>query len=185
MENPQTPPEAAADPSSPARARGLRGAARGVLPASPGKLRFLRGGWSLREGWRVPVVRQLTRFTGVGIVCTLSSLALYALCRPWLGAQTANAVALIITSVMNTSLNRRFTFRVRGTAKLAQDHLNGLVALAVALLLTAGSLEGLHWVQPSADVAAELWTTTIAGWVATAVRFSLLRHWIFRRARNA
>lgn len=185
MENPQTPPEAAADRTVPGSPRGLRGAAKAVLAGSLGKLRPARGGWSLRESWRVPVVRQLTRFTGVGVVCTLSSLALYALCRPWLGAQTANAVALIITSVMNTSLNRRFTFRVRGTAKLAQDHLNGLVALAVALLLTAGSLEGLHWVQPSASVAAELWTTTVAGWVATAVRFSLLRHWIFRRARNA
>lgn len=185
MENPQTPPEAPADRSAPASARGPRGAARVGLPASLGKRWPPRGGWSLRKSWGVPVVRQLTRFTGVGVVCTLSSLTLYALCRPWLGAQAANAAALIITSVMNTSLNRRFTFRVRGTAKLAQDHLNGLVALAVALLLTAGSLEGLHWVKPSADVAAELWTTTIAGWIATAVRFSLLRHWIFRRARDA
>ncbi|MDR6623663.1 GtrA family protein [Sinomonas atrocyanea] len=185
MENPQTPPEAPVDHSGPASARGLRGAVRAMRPVSLPRLWPLRPGWSLRKSWRVPVVRQLTRFTGVGVVCTLSSLALYALCRPWLGAQTANAVALIITSVMNTSLNRRFTFLVRGTAKLAQDHLNGLVALAVALLLTAGSLEGLHWVEPNAGVVAELWTTTIAGWVATAVRFSLLRHWIFRRARSA
>jgi putative flippase GtrA len=135
--------------------------------------------------WRVPLARQLTRFTGVGIVCTLSSLALFALCRPWLGAQAANAVALILTSVMNTGLNRRFTFRVRGAERLAKDHLNGLVAMAVALALTSGSLAVLHWVDPSAGVVAELWTTTVAGWAATAVRFALLRLWIFRRARDA
>src|SRR5688500_16276593 len=56
---------------------------------------------------RFPVIRQLIRFTGVGIVCTATSLALYALLRPLLGPQLANAAALIITSVMNTALNRR------------------------------------------------------------------------------
>lgn len=170
MENPQTPPEAPA-----ARFR-EKGSPRGILA--------LAGG-GVRSAWQLAVLRQLTRFTGVGLVCTISSLALYALCRPWLGAQAANAVALILTSVMNTALNRRFTFKVRGSSGLAQDHLNGLVALAVALVLTAGSLEGLRWVNPSAGVATELWTTTVAGWVATAARFSLLRHWIFRRARDA
>nr|WP_245827976.1 GtrA family protein [Sinomonas mesophila] len=135
--------------------------------------------------WRVPLVRQLTRFAGVGVVCTAASLALYALCRPWLGAQAANAVALVLTSVMNTGLNRRFTFKVRGPGRLAQDHLHGLLALAVALALTAGSLAALHWLVPEADVAQELWTTTIAGWAATVVRFVLLRNWVFRRARDA
>ena len=139
----------------------------------------------LGSAWTHPLVRQLTRFTGVGIVCTISSLALYALCRPWLGPQLANAIALIATSVMNTSLNRRFTFRITERRGLAQDHFNGLVAMGVALLLTSGSLWVLLWANPTAGVAVELWTTTIAGWVATAVRFSLLRHWIFRRARNA
>lgn len=173
MENPQAQPEARTETAPTAQYRAGLGrvgaAATGVL----------------RRAWRVPVARQLARFTGVGIVCTVSSLALYALCRPWLGAQAANAVALIVTSVMNTALNRRFTFKVHGSSKLAQDHLNGLVAMAVALALTSGSLAVLHWLDPAAGVVAELWATTIAGWVATAVRFSLLRHWIFRRARNA
>lgn len=173
MDNPFTPPEARPDSALLEPDRAGLGAVR---------LRAVRG---LRSAWGAPVLRQLTRFTGVGIVCTLSSLALYALCRPFLGAQSANAVALIVTSLMNTALNRRYTFKVRGPGRLAQDHVNGLVALAVALVLTGGSLEALHWANPSADVTAELWTTTVAGWVATAVRFSLLRHWIFRRARDA
>ena len=154
----------------------LAGSPPAARPAAPTPARRPRS---------VPLARQLARFTGVGIVCTLSSLALFALCRPWLGAQAANAVALILTSVMNTGLNRRFTFRVRGAERLAKDHLNGLVAMAVALALTSGSLAVLHWVDPSAGVVAELWTTTVAGWAATAVRFALLRLWIFRRARDA
>lgn len=134
--------------------------------------------------YRFPVVRQLVRFTGVGIICTATSLALYALLRPWLGPQLANAVALILTSLMNTALNRRLTFRIAGQGRMARDHLNGVIVIAVALAITGGSLGVLHWVNPEATVADELWTTTLSGFLATAVRFTMLRHWIFRRARH-
>src|SRR6478735_1661363 len=137
-----------------------------------------------RGALRYPVVRQLIRFTGVGIVCTLTSLALYALSRPWLGAQPANAAALILTSFMNTALNRRLTFKITERRRMKRDHLNGLIVILVALLITGGSLAVLHWVNPGATVAEELWTTTLSGFAATAVRFTVLRHWIFRRARH-
>ncbi|BCW71909.1 GtrA family protein [Arthrobacter sp. NicSoilB8] len=133
---------------------------------------------------RYPVVRQLIRFTGVGIVCTLTSLALYALSRPWLGPQPANAAALILTSFMNTALNRRLTFKITERRRMKRDHLNGLIVILVALLITGGSLAILHWLRPEATVADELWTTTLSGFAATAVRFTMLRHWIFRRARH-
>jgi putative flippase GtrA len=133
---------------------------------------------------RFPAVRQLLRFTGVGIVCTVTSLALYTLLRPWLGPQLANAAALIITSVMNTALNRRLTFKIAGRGKIARDHLSGLVVIVIALVITGGSLGVLHWLNPDATMSDELWTTTLSGFLATAVRFALLRHWIFRRARH-
>ncbi|MGO4855943.1 GtrA family protein [Arthrobacter sp. 2MCAF14] len=133
---------------------------------------------------RYPVVRQLIRFTGVGIICTVTSLALYALFRSWMGPQPANAAALIITSLMNTALNRRLTFKISGNRKRARDHLNGLIVIAVALVITGGSLGVLHALRPEATLAEDLWTTTLSGFVATAVRFTMLRHWIFRRARH-
>jgi putative flippase GtrA len=133
---------------------------------------------------RFPVVRQLIRFTGVGIVCTATSLALYAVLRPWLGPQLANAAALVVTSLMNTALNRRLTFKITEQRRMARDHVNGMFVIAVALVLTGGSLGVLHWLNPDATVGDELWTTTLSGFAATAVRFSMLRHWIFRRARH-
>lgn len=133
---------------------------------------------------KYPVVRQLLRFTGVGVVCTASSLAIYALLRPWIDPQLANAVALILTSLMNTALNRRLTFKITGRKKRAQDHLSGVIVIGIALIITGGSLGVLHLFRPDATVAEELWTTTLSGFVATAVRFTLLRHWIFRRARH-
>lgn len=140
---------------------------------------------SVQGAVRRPVIRQLVRFTGVGVICTTASLGLYTALRlPW-GPHSANAVALIATSILNTSLNRRFTFRIRERRGLLQDHANGLVAMFIALVLTSGSLWALQWAAPSAGLAEELWTTTAAGWVATAARFLLLRFWIFRRAQDA
>ncbi|WP_445154023.1 GtrA family protein [Arthrobacter sp. Hor0625] len=143
----------------------------------PGRLRH-------RGVLRYPVVRQLLRFTGVGVICTVTSLALYAFLRPWIGAQPANAVALVLTSLMNTALNRRLTFKITERHRMKRDHLNGIIVILVALLITGGSLGVLHWINPDATVADELWTTTLSGFLATAVRFTLLRHWIFRRARH-
>ncbi|MCX2746669.1 GtrA family protein [Arthrobacter sp. MI7-26] len=133
---------------------------------------------------RYPVVRQLVPFTGVGIICTATSLALYALFRPWMGPQLANAAALTITSLMNTALNRRLTFKITGNRKRTRDHLNGLIVIAVALVITGGSLGVLHAFRPNATLTEDLWTTTLSGFFATAVRFTMLRHWIFRRARH-
>src|SRR4029453_207851 len=133
---------------------------------------------------KYPVVRQLLRFTGVGILCTASSLGLYALLRPWIDPQPANAVALIVTSLMNTALNRRLTFKISGSRKRGQDHMHGLIVIGIALVITGGSLGILHLIRPEATVSEELWTTTLSGFVATGVRFTLLRHWIFRRARH-
>ncbi|MEE9096837.1 GtrA family protein [Pseudarthrobacter phenanthrenivorans] len=133
---------------------------------------------------RFPVIRQLIRFSGVGVVCTAASLGIYALLRPWLGAQLANAVALILTSLLNTALNRRLTFKIAGHQRRTRDHLNGLVVIGVALVITGSSLGVLHWFNPGATVGDELVATTLSGFLATAVRFSMLRHWIFRRARH-
>jgi putative flippase GtrA len=153
----------------------------GAVPAVPSHDRRRRH----RGVLRYPVVRQLLRFTGVGVFCTLTSLAVYAFLRPYLGAQPANASALVLTSLLNTALNRRLTFKITERDRRKRDHLNGLVVILVALLITGGSLGILHWINPGASVADELWTTTLSGFVATAVRFTLLRHWIFRRARHS
>ncbi|MFJ4168660.1 GtrA family protein [Paenarthrobacter sp. NPDC089714] len=154
--------------------------ATGLRPSPPAKPPRKRH----RGLFKYPVVRQLIRFTGVGIMCTASSLGIYALLRPWIDPQLANAVALILTSLMNTALNRRLTFKITGGKKRAQDHLNGVIVIVIALFITGGSLGVLHLFRPDATVSEELWTTTLSGFVATAVRFTLLRHWIFRRARH-
>jgi len=128
---------------------------------------------------------QIGRFTVVGVLCTAASIGLYALLRPSVGPQWANALALVSTSILNTALNRAATFRIQGSHGAARDHVRGLLVMGIAWVITASSLVLLHWIQPEATVTEELWTTTLAGFLATVVRFTLFRQWIFRRARNA
>jgi putative flippase GtrA len=81
----------------------------------------------------------------------------------------------VVTAIANTAANRRLTFGVRGTRGLLRDHAGGLVAFAVALVLTNTAIAGLVLVKPPPSLALEITTLTAANAIATIVRFLLLR----------
>jgi putative flippase GtrA len=117
----------------------------------------------------------------IGAVARPSFLALlYLLLQGVLGAQGANFTALLVTAVANTWANRRFTFAIRGPEKAATHQFQGLIVFAIAWIITSGSLVALNALVPDAPTAVELVTLTVANLVATALRFVLLRRWVFR-----
>jgi putative flippase GtrA len=127
---------------------------------------------------------QLVRFAVVGVVSTVAYLALFLLLRGPLGAQWANAAALLLTAIGNTAVNRRHTFGVRGHADRIRHQLQGLVVFAVGLTLTAGSLAALHALAPGASRALEVTVLVLANLGATLVRFLLFRSWVFSGSRE-
>jgi len=123
---------------------------------------------------------QLVRFASIGVVSTVAYLLLYLAFRGITGAQVANAAALLVTAVANTAANRRITFGVTGRDGALRHHAQGLLVFGVALAVTAASLGILNTVtQPSGPV--ELIALVVANLAATALRFVLLRGWVFRR----
>ncbi|MFU8876084.1 glycosyltransferase [Micromonospora sp. SL4-19] len=126
---------------------------------------------------QVPVglPRQLVRFAAIGVASTLAYLALFVLARGPLGAQPANLLALLVTAVGNTAANRRLTFGVTGRRHAGRHHLQGLVAFALGLALTSGSLALLHAGSGSPPGVLELVVLVAANLAATALRFTLLR----------
>lgn len=134
---------------------------RGPLPAAPA---------------RVPagLPRQLVRFAAVGVASTFAYLLLFLLARGPLGAQPANLLALLLTAVANTAANRRLTFGVSGRRHAGRHHLQGLLAFALGLALTSGSLAALH-AATRPGRALELTVLVAANLAATALRFLLLR----------
>ncbi|MFQ6393611.1 glycosyltransferase [Nocardia sp. KC 131] len=154
-----------------------RALATGTLPLE--ELRRAIGREPLVAGVPLGMVGQLVRFAIVGALSTLAYLLLYVVLQPFIGAQTANFLALLITAVANTAANRAFTFGVRGSSGAVSHQFQGLVIFGIGLALTSGSLYALHHWAPGATVHLELFVLVMANLIATLTRFVGLR-WVFR-----
>jgi putative flippase GtrA len=102
----------------------------------------------------------------------------------WLGAQTANLIALLVTAIGNTAANRRYTFGIAHRNNVARHHVEGLIVFGIALGITSGALAVLHTVAPEPGRWVEATVLVLANLLATAVRFVLLRGWVFHPRRN-
>jgi putative flippase GtrA len=137
------------------------------------------------EGVPIGLPRQLARFAAIGVVSTLAYLALFALLRTGLPAQTANFVALLATAVANTAANRRLTFGITGRRHAGRHQVQGLIVFTLGLALTSGSLLLLHELKPTPPTTVELMVLVVANLLATLLRFVLLRLWMFHRTSAA
>ena len=137
--------------------------------------------WGLTPG----LVRQLGIFSAIGVASTVAYVLLYLLLRGGLGAQAANAIALLVTAAANTAANRRLTFGLRGQASWARQQVEGLIVFALGLAVTSGSLVALEAATDRPGRGLEVTVLVIANALATVLRFLLFRHWVFhpRRAR--
>jgi putative flippase GtrA len=106
-------------------------------------------------------------------------VVLFAQLRGLGSAQMANAVALLVTAVVNTAVNRRLTFGVRGRKGAGRAQLQGLLVLGIGLVLTSGSLAVLHATTSRPTRAVEVAVLVVASATATVLRFALLRGWAF------
>ncbi|MGO4343742.1 glycosyltransferase [Pedococcus sp. 2YAF34] len=159
----------------------------------------LRGVWRVRRalaGGRLPVEdiarrlgrgtagtrtwQQLQRFAVVGVLSTLVHLGPFAALRSGgTGAQAANLVALLVATVANTALNRRWTFGVHGRGAV-RHQAQGLALFGVTWLLTAGGLGLLHLLATTPATAAQTAVVALATALSTVLRFVAMRTWMFR-----
>ncbi|WP_412098613.1 glycosyltransferase [Mycolicibacterium iranicum] len=158
----------------------LRGFATGTIPVNTIAAQLGESRDSAAPG---SLLRQAVRFAAVGVASTVAYIVLFILLQPWAGAQMANLTALLVTAVGNTAANRRFTFGVRKRSQLARHHVEGLFVFGVALTITSGALGILHATVASPHHLVELAVLVAANLVATAVRFVLLRGWVFHPRR--
>ncbi len=160
---------------------------------------ILRVGWALLRG-RVPLAEvparlgrtteagaagamgsQIALFAVIGVFSTLAYAVLYLLLRGAMSSFWANATALVVTAVANTSANRRITFGVRGRRHALRHQAQGLGILGVGLAVTTGSLWLLHTTSPGSGAVAEMVVLTAANLFVTVMRFVVMRVWVFAR----
>jgi putative flippase GtrA len=161
--------------------RMLRGFADGSIPVNTIAAQLGSSWLAAAPG---SLFRQAVRFGAIGLASTAAYLLLFLLMQGWAGAQAANLIALLVTAIGNTAANRRFTFGVGGRANVTRHHLEGLVVFGIALGITSGALAALHVFVAQPHHMVELAVLVIANLVATAVRFVLLRGWVFHPRRS-
>ncbi len=128
------------------------------------------------------LMNQLVRFGAIGVISTLAYLAIFLVLRSTMSAQGANLIAVLTTTLANTSLNRRFTFRIVGRHRLARHQLQGLIIFGLALALTSTALFLAHAADENPTKSVEVAVVVTANATATIIRFLLLRRWVFRKA---
>ena len=122
---------------------------------------------------------ELLRFAGVGLVSTLAYVALFALTEPWMGAYTANAVAIVACGLGNTAAHRGMAGSARHGLDRAHRLGVGAALLGVSLGFTTAALAATRALGFDA-LAPELVAVTLANLAAAALRFTILRTWVFR-----
>ncbi|RMH82239.1 MAG: glycosyltransferase [Actinomyces sp.] len=155
--------------------------------------RILDGSFTVRDiprrspaslGGEERLVAQAVRFGAVGALTTVLHVGGFVWLARSVDPQVANLAALSGATVVNTALNRRFTFGIAGGGRLLRDHLEAGLVFAGTLLATGATLGLADRLGPSASspTLAVVLLVTVAA--ATLVRFVVLRRWVFAPERR-
>lgn len=156
----------------------LKGIARLSWSLATGRVpEVARRPWPPESESRLPA--QVLRFVTIGLVSTIGYALLFLLLRTTAGAVTANLLALLVMTMLNTAANRLWTFGIRGRARAVTHQLQGLLVLAAGLVVTTTALT-VAAATGVRDTAGELVVVTAANVLVTAGRFVALRCWVFR-----
>ena len=128
-----------------------------------------------------PALVQLGRYALVGGVGTGLNVVLFLVARTWLSAVPANVVAIVLTTLVTTEANRRFTFHAEQGYRWRTilQNVGTMVFYAfygsAVLLLLHAVVEGPTALMESIAVAS----ASVLGGIA---RFSVMRLWEFAPA---
>jgi putative flippase GtrA len=124
------------------------------------------------------LVRQLVRYSLVGGLGTVLSALLYLLFRTWWDAVPANLSALVLSTVASTEANRRFTFGAAAGDR-TREYLQNAGTVAFYALYSTAVLVLLGVVVDGPTAMEESVAVAAASAVGGAVRFLVLRNWVF------
>jgi putative flippase GtrA len=123
--------------------------------------------------------RQALTFAAVGAATTIIHLGLFSLWSGGLGNQAANALALVVATIVNTFANGWLAFGKRERTGWLRPQLQAGGVFLVGLAATATALGMLGLVWPSAGTVANLAVVAAANAAVTLGRFVAMRSWIF------
>jgi putative flippase GtrA len=121
---------------------------------------------------------QLLPFAAVGLVTTAIFMGSFWLLAGVLGLLIADVVSLAVATVINLIANRRLTFAHRGQRGLVRHCSLGMLVATIPLSLNLIGL-GIATLIAPGSIPVALVLVTVANLIATGIRFTLLRSWVF------
>ena len=121
---------------------------------------------------------QVVPFAAIGIATTILFAVIFVLLAPRIGLVAADVVALALATFANLAGNRRLTFAFRGPTGMARHYVAGVLVGAIPLSLNLIAL-GIASLVSAGSLSVALLAVTVANLMATALRFVLLRRWVF------
>lgn len=152
------------------------GAAKVALPRRPGPAAEHPD--AVLAPARARLTWELMCFATIGVLSTAGQAGAYWLLRQWWQPVLANALSLLVLTLLNTEANRRLTFRHTAT-RARRAHLGAGVLFLLGYLVTSAAVLLLRRADPTASHAAEAAVLTAASVLVTVVRFAVLRRAVF------
>lgn len=120
-------------------------------------------------------------FVVFGVSATIVQVIIFTVLREWLGPLTANMIALILTTLLNTEAHRLVTF-TRAVKTPGRLHAEGLATFVLCYVYTSGSLLLLDaWLAGPPSRMLEVVALLVSSGLGGVARFLLLRSWVFVR----
>ena len=128
-----------------------------------------------------PMARQLGRYALVGGVGTGLNVVLFLVARTWLSAVPANVVAIVLSTLVTTEANRRFTFHAKQGYRW-RTILQNVGTMVFYAFYGSAVLLLLHAVVESPTALMESIAVASASVLGGIARFSVMRLWEFAPA---
>ncbi|MGP3914783.1 glycosyltransferase [Nonomuraea sp. 10N515B] len=127
---------------------------------------------------RAVTLARFTSFAAIGVLSVILFTLIYLPLRAFWSPATANLAALVLTGIVNTEANRRWTF---GRVRRSTMHVRATVLSATTYALTTAAVLA---VPPEAGRAAEVGAVVATYCLLTVIRFTALDRWVFSRTRS-
>ncbi len=129
---------------------------------------------------RHPLAVQIARYAVTGGVGTLVNALVYLLLRNWWDLLPANLAALVVSTLISTEVNRRFTFSGAEIHRW-RKHIQTAGTIAFYAVYSSMVLLVLTAVVDNPTPLLESATVAAASVLGGALRFLILRFWVLDR----
>lgn len=131
---------------------------------------------------RAVMIRKMAWFSVIGTASTAVHTSMYALLRSLWTPVWANLLAFVVTAVLNTEANRRWTFNKAGGPR-SRVHLRaGVVLVAYYAITTIALTTAIDVMRLNRQ--REIFVLLITYATLTVLRFVALDRWVFKRSRT-